>query len=185
MINKLLAIFTETHSHFDGQEPEEVVILLLRPHLFTILLPMSLLFLAALIPIGIWIWLSDKISLVELQALFSFLISLYYLGLWSLLFYFLTIYSLNIVIITDRRIIQNEQYGYFSRKISELQTYRVQDISINVRGMIETFLNFGDIRVQTAGSEREFIFKKIPNPGQVKDSIMQVVTAHQAKLQLL
>ncbi len=185
MIRKLLSLFTETHLHFNEQEAGETVVLLLRPHRFTILYPVSFIFLLGLIPILIMVGFKETLETMGLITLFWFLTSLYYMWLWLSLFYCLTIYSLNVVIVTDRRIIENEQFGFFKRKISELHTYRVQDISVKITGMVETLLNFGDIHVQTAGSEREFTFKQIANPEEVKDRIMQVVTAHQAKVKLI
>jgi uncharacterized membrane protein YdbT with pleckstrin-like domain len=88
------------------------------------------------------------------------------------------------VIITDRRIIENEQHGFFNRKISELHAYRVQDVSVHTNGIVETMLHFGDIVVQTAASEKQFVFHKIPNPEEVKDSIMKIVSTHQSKVRL-
>jgi hypothetical protein len=184
IFSKFLHIFTESGQHFEGQEPGEVVHLLLRPHRFTILFPLSWIFLFALIPIFIWMAGIELLNAGGFSGAFWFLTSLYYMALWILLFYNLTLYSLNTVIVTDRRIVQSEQYGFFNRKVSELQAYRVQDISVNIKGMIETVFNFGDIYVQTAGSEREFVFKKIANPEMVKDKIMDSVVSHQSKVGL-
>ncbi len=182
IIRKLIDIFTESSKHFGEQEPGETVLLLLRPHRFTIFFPMGWILLFALIPLMIWIGGVSIFGVGGYQALFWFLTCLYYLALWIMLFYQLTIYSLNVVIVTDRRIIENNQYGFFNRKISELKAYRVQDISVSVKGLLQTFFNFGDVLVQTAGSEREFTFKNIGNPELVKDKIMAVVSAHQAKM---
>lgn len=87
-------------------------------------------------------------------------------------------YMLDVWIVTDRRIIDSTQHGFFNRTVSELHLTRVQDISVHTVGVIPTLLHFGDLQVQTAGTEEKFNFLQIPNPLAVKDAIMAVVTDH-------
>ncbi len=87
-------------------------------------------------------------------------------------------YALDVWIVTDRRIIDSTQHGFFNRTISELHLSRVQDISTQTKGIIPTFLKFGDLQVQTAGTEEKFKFFQIPNPGKVKDTIMKLTAHH-------
>lgn len=178
MISKLLNLWRNSEAHFENQEPGEKVILLLRRHRFAVFYPLGIIILLALVPIVVYTVLPAK------QILFYFISSLYYLWLWLILFYKLTIYSLNTLVITDRRIIENEQNGFFARKISELHVHRVQDVSVNIHGIIPTFFNFGDIVVQTAASEREFSFYMIAQPEKVKDTIMQVVNNYRTQAKL-
>jgi hypothetical protein len=172
-----LAIFTESELSFQGKEAGEQVVMILRQHLFTVVSPLSLIFLAALVPIFTKLAFGQTIADQGWGSLFFFLASVWYAVLWLLGFFFLTMYALNTVIITDRRIIENEQLGLFNRKVSELHLFRIQDVSARVGGFIETFLTFGDVVVQTAASEREFIFHKIPHPERVKDAIMRLMVA--------
>jgi uncharacterized membrane protein YdbT with pleckstrin-like domain len=178
MIRRLFQIINDTESHFEGQETGEIVVLVLRRHKFTVLFPLGFQILFAFIPYVVWQYFSSQITDMGLSSLFFFGASLYYLLLWTHIFYVLTIYALNTVIVTDKRIIENEQHAFFSRKVSELHTNRVQDVSAHTHGFLETFIGFGDIVVQTAASEREFVFHRIGNPERVKDAIMKVVAAH-------
>jgi uncharacterized membrane protein YdbT with pleckstrin-like domain len=75
-------------------------------------------------------------------------------------------------IITDDRIINIEQSGLFSREVSELKLARVQDVSVEVHGFFQTFLNFGDVRIQSAGEEEHFLFRAVPDPYGIKNTIM-------------
>ena len=181
MIEKLLHLFKESSDSFEGQEEGEKVVLLLRQHRFAILAPLSFLAGLALIPTIVGLIFGPVIQDAGLVKLFLFATSLWFMMVWIAAFYYLMLYSLNTVIITDRRIIENEQLGVFNRKVSELHNYRVQDVSVYTIGVIETFFHFGDIVVQTAASERQFVFRRIPNPEKVKDAIMKVVTNHRAK----
>lgn len=175
MIQKLFSIFRESPNSFDGQEKDEKVLMLLRRHVFTILAPLALFLLACLVPIALGITFYGYISTYNLLGLFLFLSISWYLAIWLGIFYALTIYTLDTVIISDHRIVNNDQRGLFFRDVGELHSHRIQDVYIRTSGIIETFLNFGDITVQTAGSEKQFVFRQIPNPSKVKDTIMQVV----------
>jgi membrane protein YdbS with pleckstrin-like domain len=184
MLNKLFSIFSESAKSFEGQETGEKVIMILRRHPFTIAIRLSLLALLAIVPIIVWPEFGGEIAARGFAELFWFGSSIWYMALWMLIFYALTMYALNTVIVTDKRIIENEQHGFFHREVSELHMYRVQDVSVKTHGVIETFLSFGDVAVQTAASETHFVFHKIPNPEEVKDKIMKVVLAHRSDLKL-
>ena len=177
MIKQLLSIFRESSNSFDGQEKDEQVVLLLRQHPFVILFRIGLFGLVALVPVVIGTIFFPYLEMHGWLNLFFFASSIWYLGLWLTVFYSLTIYTLNTVIITDHRIIDRDQKGFFNRKISELHAHRIQDVSTHTNGVIETFLHFGDVTVQTAGSEKQFVFQQIPNPDQARDAIMQIAGA--------
>ena len=50
---------------------------------------------------------------------------------------------------------------------------RIQDITIDIHGIIPTLLDFGDIHVQTAGDSQEFVMKGAPNPRRLKELILK------------
>ncbi|MDO8728279.1 MAG: PH domain-containing protein [bacterium] len=175
MIKRILAIFQDSSQSFQGQEAGEKVILLLRKHRFVLYMPLGLFAFACLVPIVVYTNFSSYLRAPGIFPLFLFVASIWYIVFWTATFYSLTLYTLNVVIVTNKRIIESEQRGFFNRKISELHVHRIQDISVHTNGMIETFLQFGDIVVQTAASERQFTFNQIANPEIVKDTIMQIV----------
>lgn len=167
-------IFFKSNNSFDGEEKDEQTILLLRKHWFVIFSKMIGFVILALAPALLIDFFGDFLVLNNLWDFFSFFISVYYLILWTGLFYSLTMYTLDFWIVTNKRIIDSTQNGFFDRTVSELHIYRIQDISVNVKGVIETFLHFGDLQVQTAAEEERFNFSQIPNPSGVKDEIMKL-----------
>ena len=80
---------------------------------------------------------------------------------------------LNVWIVTDHRIIDSEQLGLFNRTVAELNIVKVQDVEVKVEGLIATFFNFGNVEIQTAGEDKNFLFKNVPNPIGVKDMIIR------------
>ncbi|OGE80649.1 MAG: hypothetical protein A2660_01000 [Candidatus Doudnabacteria bacterium RIFCSPHIGHO2_01_FULL_45_18] len=177
MIRSLLSIFRESTNSFEGQKDDENIVLLLRRHPFTIYIRIGFYVLAFLVPIVAGVMFYSYLSVHNWFDTFFFVSSIWYLGLWLAVFHSLTLYTLNTVLITDRRIIDSDQHGLFNRETSELHSNRIQDVSTHTNGMIETFLQFGDVTVQTAASEKQFVFHQVPRPDKVKDVIMQMTAS--------
>ncbi len=175
-MKSIFSIFKKSSNSFEGEENGEKVILLLRRHPFFILTKMSLYLILALVPIVVGLLFYSFFLSQNLFIAFFFVASLWYLFIWLGIFYSLTMYTLDVWIVTNKRIIDSTQHGFFNRTISELHLNRVQDTSVQTKGIIQTFLKFGDLQVQTAGTEEKFKFLQIPKPTKVKDKIMKLAT---------
>ncbi len=176
-MKSIFDLFRETANSFEGQESGEVVSMLLRRHPIVIILRLLGLFLAFFIPIIITLVFINFIIFHSLFVVYLFLISLWALFIWIIAAYSFTMYTLDVWIVTDRRIIDSTQHGFFNRKVSELHLSRIQDISVSTDGVIQTFFKFGDLHIQTAGTEERFKFLQIPHPNRVKDEMMKIAFA--------
>ena len=114
-----------------------------------------------------------KIVLIEgnLTALILAIYPLWLIVLWVIGFIFWTDYYLDIWIITDHKLVDIEQRGLFRRQISILHLDKIQDVTSNVHGIFATFINYGNLHVQTAGQQREFIIHNVANPNEVRQRI--------------
>lgn len=81
-------------------------------------------------------------------------------------------YYLDVWIITTKRLIDIRQSSLFSRQISEFQIDRVQDVTIDIHGIIPTLLKFGNLRVETA-SASSFTIEDAPHLYEAKDFILE------------
>lgn len=109
---------------------------------------------------------------IQYQSLLTFIYSLWILVLWVTFFIKWTNYFLDVWYVTQKRIIDVNQKALFRREVSNLRFDKIQDISIEVNGVIATMLNFGDIRVQTAAEDSsEFHMKNVRNPEHVRKVI--------------
>lgn len=106
-------------------------------------------------------------------ALFAFLGSAWLLIFWMRAVGVWTDYYLDVWLITDKRIIDQEQKGFFHRQTSVFRLDRIQDVTVETKGLIATLLHFGDIHVQTAGEAQEFIMRGIANPRDVREIILK------------
>lgn len=110
--------------------------------------------------------------------------TLYVLGasiffLYGLLFCFQTFidYWLDVFIVTDKRVLDIEQSGLFSRTVSELRMYRIQDVTAEVKGFIHTIFDYGNIHIQTAGEKQRFEFIDVAHPNQMAKMIIDMSEA--------
>jgi uncharacterized membrane protein YdbT with pleckstrin-like domain len=113
-----------------------------------------------------------------LTQLLGLLYVLWLTIVWMMFFFRWTDYYLDIWIITDKRIIEIEHAGMWHRDVASLRYESIQDVSIEIRGFLHTLIGIGDLHVQTAGMEKEFIFKNVAHPEEVKQLIsrLQAVT---------
>ena len=97
---------------------------------------------------------------------------LYYLLFLATLLYVWMDYYLDILLITSQRILIIEQKGLFNRQVTAVPLERVQDITVRKRGILQTFFDFGDIQIQTAGEEN-YSMKDVSHPNETKNYILQ------------
>lgn len=155
-------------------EQNEKIILEIRKHWFILFAEALFLVLLIVSSIVVFFVASTTINLskvIDWHIQLS-LAAAWFLLIWIAFFIIWTDYYLDVFILTDKRIIDIEQKGIFSREISTLRLDRIQDVTVEVKGIIATLLNFGDICIQTAGEEKRFIIKEIPRPYKIKASLM-------------
>ncbi len=98
----------------------------------------------------------------------------YFLFAWLFFFFSFIDFYLNVVVITNERIINIEQQGFFSRTISEQRLFRIQDVTSEVVGVWPTVFKYGKVYVQTAAEKERFIFEQIPDPNGVRDLLIKL-----------
>ena len=156
-------------------EENEKILMLIRRHWFVMTKPMIIFILLLIAPSIILSLLPsfiDEFNRDIINNAANFLLSIYILTLMLFLFIIWADYYLDIWIITSKRIIDIEQRGLFNRSISEFSLANVQDVTIEISGVIQTLLKFGNLLVQTA-SENNFVIKDAPHLYEAKDFILK------------
>ncbi len=100
--------------------------------------------------------------------------SIYYLSSWLFLFGAFLDYYLDFWVVTNDRLLNIEQEGTFSRTISELDLYKIQDSTSEVHGILPSLFGYGNIHIQTAGEVKRFELKQIPEPHETRKMIMDM-----------
>jgi uncharacterized membrane protein YdbT with pleckstrin-like domain len=166
-----------TKYNFKEVHDDEKIIQVIHRHWFDMLSHFLVIFAMTGAAIGgfiIFPTLFPQFQEKNIQMLFLFLENLFFLFIWLFGFIIWIDVFFDVWIVTDQRIINTEQRGLFVRHVSELKYDRVQDVTVEVKGIIPTMLNFGDVYIQTAAETERFIFRQIPNPYKVKDLIMSL-----------
>lgn len=151
---------------FRGQREDEEVILLFKQNAWVFAKMGLYILLAANLLVFAFI-------LLGAGGIFSYLLLIFVLGAGFLVGLKWYLWANSIYLLTNQRIIEMNQESLFHRVISEIDLDLVQDISSEVKGPIQVFLNFGTIHIKTGTTEAGLDLKNISDPYDVEQEIMK------------
>ena len=77
----------------------------------------------------------------------------------------------NALVVTSIRVIDVDQRGFFHRSVSDARYEKVEDISVEIRGMVATLFHLGTVRLQTAGAHARIELQTVPRPELIQELI--------------
>ncbi len=181
-----------------GLREGEEIIQIKRRHIITLIIaiaPLAFLFAIGLVgavfvffvPFSFPEVLTDSLpGLLDFKPklLILYGVSILLIVVWQAAFILFATYYLDCWIVTNERTIHTELKSLFSRIVSSVPHATIQDITVNLKGIIPTILKYGDLQVQTAGKFHEFIFKQVPEPHKTKEIIFKAQKELQKKERL-
>jgi len=158
--------------NFPGQESDEQIFIYIRRYpvaflpaaVLTLLVTGLGLAVIALLGIGTLFSQSELILIGSAFLLFMMLFGL----IEFIDFYF------DLHIVTDRRLVDIDQHRLFNRTVSELLLDDIQDVKAKSKGILATFFDFGDVMIQTAGTQANFEFTDVHHPNEVAAIIIDL-----------
>ena len=163
-------------------EKDEYIVFEVRKHWFNLVAPGLLILAGTLFPVVVYAIISSLPFQIEsehsLAVLFLFLYVNWIIVLWVIAFIIWTDYYLDVWIITNKNLIDVEQKGVFHREISTTRLSRIQDVNSEIKGLFQTFLNFGDLTIQNAGTNHQFKITGINNPVMVRENIEKAISQY-------
>lgn len=158
-------------------DSEEKIIKIVRRHPIIFILETIFALFVTLIPIIGYLFLSfshnlDIILSEKTLNLFWFGYLIITTIIWFVVFVIWTDYYLDCWIITNKNLIDVQQKGLFHRHIATCRFERIQDIKVVIPGLIANIFGYGDVHVQTAGSNKEFVIYDSINPYIVKQILV-------------
>jgi membrane protein YdbS with pleckstrin-like domain len=152
--------------------------MLLRRHPVFLLWDIILFAILAAIPVGV-VAILQTVSPTILTGPISMPIvavlgSIYYLAIWLFFFSMVIDYYLDIWVITNDRLIAVEQRGLFSRTVSEMDLWMVQDVTSEVNGISATIFGYGKLSVQSAAEQARFHFENLHDPNRIRQRILDL-----------
>lgn len=152
------------HTTFDTQQSEEEVILLLRRHPITQLKQVLISLAIAAFPFIV----GASPFLDFLPARFQFAMTVgWYLILVGYVFESFLLWFFNVYIITDERIIDVDFLSLIYKDVSSAKIDNIEDVTASTGGFLASVVNYGTIKIQTAGEKTEFEFEDVPQPAKV------------------
>lgn len=87
----------------------------------------------------------------------------------------------NVYIVTNERIIDVDFVNILYREVSGTRLNLIQDVTVKAGGVVRAIFNYGDVFIQTAGTEVNFDFHAVPHPHEVAREIEKLMEEARAK----
>ncbi len=91
----------------------------------------------------------------------AMILIMFVLIFWTSFFYAWTKEYFDVWFITNKHIIAINQRQMFDREESFMELNRIQDVFFEREGFLATMFGFGRLKVQSAGTEQEFIIENV------------------------
>jgi len=174
----MIHLVKDSHVHFNGQKPKEKIYVVLRRHIFFLVIGYMFTLIKSIMALYLYFFLPLTFPLLAEGLIGQFYdLALLLVALFILYTMFVTWvhYYLDSYIVTSERILSIDQIDFFHRRIAEADIGNVQDIKVRVEGFFATLLKFGDVRIQTAGADSGTLWlREIPQPYETKDLILKL-----------
>ena len=167
---------------FDTQAEEEQIILLLRKHWITNLPWLLVTFFLIFAPPIIFPTLLIRQILPPLPANFILVSGIFgYLAIFGFVLVSFMVWYFNVYIVTNERIVDVDFLHLLYKQLSSTRIARIQDVTYKLGGVFQSLFDFGDVLVQTAGTEPNFEFLAVPHPEAVVRKIAELMEKREEK----
>lgn len=160
------------------QKSYERIVYVLRRHPITFIPILVVFIILLLVPVALGFLATtlfpEIVASPTYGTLLILLASAYTIAIFVFFFAQFIDFYLDIWIVTNDRIIDVEQFGLFARTISELDLFRIQDVTTDVHGFFATIFKFGVVTIKTASSNKNIVFKNIPDPNTIRENLIRL-----------
>ena len=161
---------------FEGQDPNEKILLLLRAHPITNIPWIFLAIVVFIFPFiapSLALFLGFNLNLIPQTFLLIFLIIDYLLSLLIAYEGFLYWYF-NTTLITNEKIVDINFESLLYKGVDLAPLTKIEEADSTTAGIFGTFFDFGNVLVQTAGARVAIEMKKVPHSAQVADLVLDL-----------
>ena len=90
-------------------------------------------------------------------------------------------YELDLIVVTDSRLIAVEQKSFLNRAVGETYLDKVQEVSFQVKGLFANLFDYGHILPKTAGSTSRFDMTFSPKPMENARKLNNIIDAYKVR----
>ena len=160
------------------QKSYEHIVYVLRRHPVTFIPAIFLFLVLLLAPAAVFYLITtlfpELISNEVYYAIGVLFGSTYILGVLLIFYTQFVEHFLDIWIVTNDRILDVEQINLFSRTISELDLFRIQDVTTDVHGVFATLFQYGNVSIKTASQNIDVVFRQVSHPNKIREEILRL-----------
>lgn len=164
---------------FQTQKHDEAIILFLRAHFITnlywIIISLVLIAIPAIIGILSSIFGVRFFSSPLVNHFTAIYVVFYYLIVFSYIFISFLHWFYNVFIVTTERVVDIDYSDIVIHNIAVTKLTHVQDVNYTQSGFIPTLFNYGNLFVQTAGTEINFEAPNVPKPREATHIIGDLI----------
>ena len=167
----LHALCVRPNVTFENQHKDEKVILTLRAHPITLISTVVNTVTMFILNFFIGFIIGPFLNAIQLTyvLVFSYFVAFFYFWFQIMNWYY------NIGIVTTRQIIDVDFSVLTFRNVSRTELSHIEDITVKVSGFASSIFNYGNVFVQTAGSEINTEFMQVPNPAGAAHIIQDIL----------
>ncbi|MDO8626122.1 MAG: PH domain-containing protein [Candidatus Magasanikbacteria bacterium] len=161
------------------QKAYEHIVYMVRRSLITLVPTVIGLIILLILPLALK-WLLDRLfpNLLLEPVVYSLAVlgaSLYYLFCILFFYTWFVDFYLDLLVITNDRLIRINQHGMFSRSIFEVDLYQIQDATSEIKGFIPSLFKYGNITIETSGNVvPRVIGEDVTDPHMLRQAIMDL-----------
>lgn len=153
-------------------ETNEELFMVVRKHWIVII--ETLIFLTILTAICVWIYFIGNFAHISVIFTLLTIIGIIMVGLQYIFVHWVN-NELDLLIVTNRRIISYDQVKFLDRKMSQTTIDLVQEVNASTSGLLWNLLHYGNIMIKTASDSAsdvsDFNMTLIPEPIDTSRSI--------------
>ncbi len=163
-----------TDYHFEGQDPNEKILLILRAHPITnlswIIPSILLFFLPFILPTLLTFAGVDLSFLPDTYGIVFLIIN--YLLILIIVFEGFLYWYFNVYIVTDKNVVDVDFHSILFKNIDVAPLRNIEDTSSSMGGILNSIFHYGNVFIQTAGTSRNIDLLSVPRPHHVADFIL-------------
>lgn len=153
--------------HFPGQKEGENISLLIRKHWVTDVKSGAIVLLIGFFPTLVCLFIAKALWQTQSTQVFwgfvmGFIVYLLFISLITYIHWLND--ELDIIVVTDRRVISHEQIDLFHRQVSETNVTQIEDVKGVEKGLFQNLLHYGTLEIMTSSNDVFFTLNYVDRP---------------------